>query len=130
VPARTVLAMTTNTRVTLRYTDASNYKRESVVIFSGEATAEDRQLIADNYYEGEFFLPSQVGLTPINTQWSTHFEDDHIWHTITDIEPSALPPTQPETMRQFAEKFRDICWDVAAAHSALEDFKETTPAGK
>lgn len=62
------------------YADASNYKVVKDVVIKGELNISD---VAQYLYEGDFFIPSEVGLddlqpAPFSTQ-------DHVWHTICDI---------------------------------------------
>ena len=69
------------TKVTYRYRDASNFKFWGQFLVSGEFGIE---LVLDYLFEGEFFVPHEVGLPhllnlPMN-------QDDHYLHTFEDFE--------------------------------------------
>jgi len=51
-----------NTKIEYLYRDASNYKVYNECVVKGIVTAEQRKEIVDCLNEGEYFIPSQVGL--------------------------------------------------------------------
>ncbi|MBP3585213.1 MAG: hypothetical protein J6J59_05960 [Peptococcaceae bacterium] len=66
-----------NTKIEYLYRDASNYKIYNECVVKGILTAEQREEIVDCLSEGEYFIPSQVGLP--EKRFDDWTEDDHPW---------------------------------------------------
>lgn len=66
-----------NTRIDYLYRDASNYKQPNSVVVSGLFTARQVGEILGCLNDGEYFIPSQVGLP--ETRFGEITEDDHCW---------------------------------------------------
>lgn len=119
-----------NTRVDWMYSDASNYKQHSSVVLPGVPDPADLarlQTLVDN---GEAFLPGQVGLEPLYGQNESHYDDDHIWHELTEIRITDQVADRTDlTAAAFAAQFNGIVWDETPAATALEDWKAETPHG-
>ena len=83
-----------NTKMEYLYCDADNYKKLNVCVIKGQITDEQKAAIMDCLHDGEFFIPSQIGLP------EERFDDgptvaDHCWFTLdkegfgdTDLEPT------------------------------------------
>lgn len=79
-----------NTRLTLLYRDASNYKARETVVLRGEFTPEQVAAIRAKFDDGEFIIPSQVGLPNPAAQFRGKdgfpAEDlDHVWVQMADF---------------------------------------------
>lgn len=75
-----------------RYRDAANYKLFERVLFSGVVADCDVKLIRDRLFDGEWFIPEQVGLEPLQGRFSGYSEtpdrDDHVWHEFVTLRPA------------------------------------------
>ena len=91
-----------NTLIEYMYRDASNYKKFETVIVKGKLKYLD---LEPYLHEGEFFIPSTIGLKDL--QDLPYTEDDHIWHTISEIYYTSLPPTNKMTSIEFIKKFKN-----------------------
>jgi hypothetical protein len=89
-----------NTLFEYQYRDASNYKKFNTVIIKGELTYND---IAPFLHEEEFFIPSIVGLKDL--QNLPFNEDDHIWHTIVNLQIFNSNTTLKITAKTLLENF-------------------------
>ena len=119
-----------NSRVTYSYRDASNYKRFREVVLAGEITAAERATVMGALDRGEFFLPAQVGLDVLYSEWETHdADDDHPWHELVEIEVVPAPASHVMTASQFAAAFAGVEWDLETAQAALDEWMRATPAG-
>ena len=54
--------------------------------------------------EGEFFIPSQVGLIDLQPSMKTEF--DHGWHEIVEVKPTDGEATIPLTAAKLTAAFR------------------------
>jgi len=77
-----------NSNLSYLYRDACNYKTFAEVVISGSLRLEDIQPFLR---EGEFFIPSEVGLPDLQKEVFT--TDDHIWHEINEIRNTEDQPT-------------------------------------
>ncbi len=113
-----------NTEFSYMYRDGDNYKQCESVIFAGEVTQKELEMILSNREESEFFIPSQVGLEDLQSRMSS-FPDgsDHVWHElqISDIALIDTEPTESIDIHAFALKFKDKLgeWDVLKAAEEL-----------
>ena len=74
------------------YRDASNFKTFGLCLCSGEAHESDDGLVRAALLDGEFFIPEQVGLQPLQFRLREFSDvptaDDHVWHTFVDVRPA------------------------------------------
>ena len=111
-----------NTSFYYQYRDASNYKQDITVILAGSLTQSQIEEIMKTREDGEYFIPSQVGLNDLQCHMidGGDTEDDHVWHemegnafTNTDKEP-----TTTMTSEQLYQNFKVIKaseWDIMKA---------------
>lgn len=111
-----------NTEICYTYCDASNYKVHNTVVVTGNLTRTEIEQILSNRYEGEFFIPAQVGL-PENRFNAYRKQDDHIWFILPDdaFSPTNQKPTISITAAELLAKFKlvDGNWDEIAAWCRL-----------
>ena len=84
--------ITPNTRLHYLYRDACNYKVFFDPVLPGPLTEEQYQAIRSCLYEGEYFIPSQIGLSDDRNQ-TYDPEIDHPWFELQYTEPTDAPPT-------------------------------------
>lgn len=71
-----------NTELTYLYRDASNNKKFNTIIITGELTEEQQQIILGCREDGEYFIPSVVGLP--EERFSSWIEaEDHVWFELS-----------------------------------------------
>lgn len=105
-----------NTKFEYMYRDASNYKQFESVVFPGEITDKERDIIQNSLEDGENFIPFQVGLDDLQPRMVSYpSADDHVWHEIESITLVEDKPTQSIDIHMFVEKFKGIEWDVVEA---------------
>lgn len=101
-----------NTKFSYMYRDASNYKEFNEVVFKGEITDKERNIINSSIDEG--FIPSQVGLEDLLSRMvGFPSGDDHVWHEICDITLTKDEATTP--ISDFVKQFDGIYWDIIKA---------------
>lgn len=67
------------TYLPIMYRDSDNYKQFSTIELTAPLTDEQAMLIVDTLDQGEYFIPEQVGITPL--PYSKGGTDaDHPWH--------------------------------------------------
>ena len=89
-----------NTKFTYQYRDACNYKKWAEVIVHGEMTLADIQPFL---YEGEFFIPSMVGLEDLQDgPWTV---DDHPWHEVVGVEYTEAPASGTLEAKERRRRF-------------------------
>jgi len=91
-----------NTKIEYLYRDAENYKLWDEVIVEGHLTIEQLEPF---YHEGEFFIPSVVGLNDLQSEPLT--VNDHIWHTIELVETTDKSPTSNISAEKLLSNFAD-----------------------
>lgn len=107
-----------NTKLEYMYRDADNYKVWRQVVLEGEISAEDMRKIGENLYDGEFFVPSAVGLDDLQSElgdWD--WQSDHPFHTIesihsTDEPPSGCAPSAAKFVERMKSRTRED-WEKA-----------------
>ena len=112
-----------NSKFKYMYRDASNYKQFGYVIFCGKPTPKDAEYVIGNLHEGDFFIPEDVGLQPLQEKFESVSIDDHPWHEIdfrrgTDRSPFELTrefPTDARSVHVFAEEFAQAKWEEMKA---------------
>lgn len=114
-----------NTRFSYMYRDASNYKTGAELVLAGEVKPADRELIAERLDQGEWFIPSQVGLRDLQRDFNVEgalYEDDHVWHELDvhDIEPVDAAPTVEMSWGELVARFAAVSdWDVTVASARV-----------
>ena len=112
-----------NTKINYLYRDASNYKVSNMAIINGLLSQEDIQEIVSCLYDGDWFIPSLVGL-PENRfeKWTV---DDHPWFELTDygFEPTDEPATVTITSAELLDNFRKLKdhWDEEGVNISLRE---------
>ena len=112
-----------NTKINYLYRDASNYKVSNTAIINGLLSQEDIQEIVSCLYDGDWFIPSLVGL-PENRfeKWTV---DDHPWFKLTDygFEPTDEPATVTITSAELLDNFRKLKdhWDEEGVNISLRE---------
>ena len=94
--------MRVNTSFEYLYRDAANYKVFETVVFCGALRMKD---LTPFLHEGEFFIPTQVGLTDLQPSVKTEF--DHGWHEIVEMKPTDEEITKPLTADILTASFKD-----------------------
>ncbi|NQU40070.1 MAG: hypothetical protein HQ523_08970 [Lentisphaerae bacterium] len=69
--------------------------------------------------DGEHFIPQAVGLPPLQERFAAQgyefpTEDDHLWHELVDLEPTADSPTPGVFAAEIVQGFRRAAkrgWD-------------------
>ncbi|WP_289026725.1 hypothetical protein [uncultured Flavonifractor sp.] len=95
-----------NTCIDYLYRDASNYKKPNRAIIRGRLSEEEQQAILDCLSEGEYFIPSQVGLH--EERFDDWTEDDHAWFELAPgfAEPCFEDPDVDLDGSQLVERFQ------------------------
>lgn len=95
-----------NTRIDYLYRDASNYKKANSAVLIGELSEADQQVILSCLSEGEYFIPSQVGLD--EERFGSWTEDDHCWFELEPgfATPTSYPVTCGLSCDQLVENFK------------------------
>lgn len=123
-----------NTLITLKYVDASNYKKSIDYVLKGEITDEQLNEIAEHLEDGECIIAEEIGLPTPALQFAENYdfptEDDHVFTTIQEFQsgiPSAeslhtdLPPTDPNyTVDDFYTRIIESNgWDITREYERL-----------
>ena len=103
-----------NTIIEYLYRDASNYKQWNSVIVGGEITQEDLERIEAKLFEGEYFVPHDVGL-PEHRITDYRTDDDHCWFEweVCDVaELTEELPTIDMSAEELVRRFEQVShWD-------------------
>jgi len=88
------------------YRDASNYKIFERALFFGTFEDRDERRLREHLLEGEWFIPEQVGLEPLQGRFAeysaTPNDDDHALHEFVALRPATRK--ECETLELFGEK--------------------------
>lgn len=106
-----------NTRFEYRYRDGQNYKLYSEVVIAGEFTLDQ---LRPHLYEGEFFVPSEVGLDDL--QEYPYRSCDHVWHELVSAEPTEDAPTVEVRAEELVARFRKagaVKWETAGVNERM-----------
>ena len=102
-----------NTKIEYMYRDASNYKTFNEAILKGSLSDKEKREIISTLFDGEYFIPEQVGLEA--DRFDEYTDDDHSLcelsyedFTETDEAPT-IDMTAKELYRKFIETNGD--WD-------------------
>lgn len=90
-----------NTSFEYLYRDAANYKVFETVILCGALRIDE---VTPFLHEGEFFIPSQVGLCDLQPPVKTEF--DHVWHEVVEVKLTDKKATIPLTTEILSFNFR------------------------
>lgn len=111
-----------NTRIEYMYRDASNYKAYGEAVLRGTISESEKEAIGKALYDGEFFIPEEVGLDGLAGDLGVLDEEhDHPFHTIegffeTEGSPTDLAPSAEEFVKLMLgmtqEKWSDagVAW--------------------
>lgn len=94
------------------YRDAANWKQHGTVILDGKLSTEQINEIISALNEGEFFIPSQVGLTDLQDEFYANdkgdLENAHCWNTIESAECFELTNEEPTIERTAEEIYNNF----------------------
>lgn len=109
-----------NTKICYLYRDASNYKMYNEAVLNGKMNDTQKQFVLSALHEGEYFIPSAVGLDEERFEEIT--VDDHVWFELSEysFEETAARPTTTLTPSALVNNFRkfrnrEAMWLVEAA---------------
>lgn len=96
-----------NTKILYLYRDADNYKMMNECVIEGVLSKEQLQVILDCLQDGEFFIPSQVGLP--EKRFGEITESDHCWFELNAYSFLATPdaPTVDLSAEALVQAFCD-----------------------
>lgn len=106
-----------NTRFEYMYRDGQNYKQYNEVVIAREFTLDQ---LRPHLYEGEFFVPSEVGLDDL--QEYPYRSCDHVWHGLVSAEPTSGTPTVDVSAEELVERFREagaVKWETAGVYERM-----------
>lgn len=106
------------TQLFYEYRDYGNYQESETIIFPDDPTQERFDLINSNLLDGEYFIPSQVGLEDLQERLADGKplgRDDHVEHSILKVGFSELTPTTDQLFADFATAFSTTKWDMIKA---------------
>jgi hypothetical protein len=113
-----------NTEIGYLYRDADNYKQHATAVLPGALAFPEAMAIMAALDDGEYFVPSGVGLADLQERMRTGWDprSDHPFHALTGIGLTADEPTETTTAAEFAERFLAADWKaeearVSAAHA-------------
>lgn len=95
-----------NTKLTLMYRDAANYKKVEHFTLPGALSQPDLNTMSAVLDEGLYFLPEHVGLpslSPAARDWDDDI--DHNWHTIQRVVLTDEAPTLSLTVSQLVSSW-------------------------
>lgn len=94
-----------NTQIDYMYRDGANWKKDNTQIVSGELSEAQINEISACLYEGEKFIPSQVGLPEKRfNRWDD--ETDHVWFELQEISTTLAAPTVSLSAEHLLDNFR------------------------
>lgn len=95
-PGNPVAAPGLATVIPVQYRDGANYKIRAAIVLDGAITGSQIEAVRASLFEGEFYVPGQLGMEHLGTgAWpSFPCEDDHGWHEmdLAGIEVVAADP--------------------------------------
>lgn len=108
-----------NTRFEYMYRDGHNYKQYNEVVIQGEFTLDE---LRPHLYEGEFFMPSEVGLEDL--QEYPYRNCDHIWHQLVSAELTEDVPTVEVRADELVARFQNagaVKWDTPMVNERMAE---------
>lgn len=104
-----------NTLFSYEYRDGHNYHVSRDAVFEGRLSPEQLASIRSRLDEGTYFLPVQIGLSPLQRELGPMGEADHVWHSLEEICYTTAPANSGPVMGLVLE-FKDIPerdgWDL------------------
>jgi hypothetical protein len=99
-----------NTVLHYQYRDENNYKQGERVVLQGAIAWVDIHPFLD---EGEYFIPSQVGLDDLQMRFGGISDADHPWHELRadDLDVTDEEPTTDITADELRQRFATVQWD-------------------
>lgn len=113
-----------NTEVSYMYRDADNYKVSRRVVLGGTITVAKAMEIVRALDEGQYFVPSEIGLEDIQggflagADWNEQV--DHPFHELTGIALTDDEPFGDMTAAKFHERFVMADWKAGEARVMAE----------
>ena len=112
-----------NTKISYLYRDGDNYKKHNEAIVSGPYTKDQIDAILASREDGDYFLPTQVGLPEERfDKWDA--QSDHPWFELDEysFEPTEEEPTVELTMEELTENFKRMAgrWSMALGPDGRE----------
>jgi hypothetical protein len=105
-----------NTEIYYMYRDGGNYKQHETVVVAGIVTKEQ---LLEHCDEGQYFLPTQVGLCALQERMCSDLCDlDHAWHELCEVERTTKEPTIRVTAEELLERFKEP-WNLEAEMEAV-----------
>lgn len=111
-----------NTKIEYLYRDADNYKVWNQCVINGELSADQQKTILSCLSDGEYFIPSQVGLP--EEKFDTYDEQsDHPWFELGEysFQETHAQPTVDISANQLVRAFTRAKgrWDPDFTASSL-----------
>lgn len=104
-----------NTKISYMYRDASNHKQAMTIVLAEAISDEDKKRIHAKLDDVKYFIPSQIGLEDLQGRFHNglDFEEDHVWHELTSIQPTDATPTTTMSAAELVSRFNAVNqWDV------------------
>lgn len=102
------------TEISYMYRDADNYKQTRTVVLAGAITLEQAAAVVGALDEGEWFVPSEIGLEDIqgNFTFGPDWDEqsDHPFHELTGIALTTAQPYGDMTAQEFHDRFVAADW--------------------
>lgn len=95
-----------NTIFSYLYRDASNYKKANAVVVRGTFQESDEAAIQAALFEGEYFIPRQIGLP--EERFGALNEDDHCWFEYSDMTLTSAATTVDLTVAELVNRFTAV----------------------
>lgn len=95
-----------NTMFSYLYRDASNYKKANAVVVRGTFQESDEAAIQAALFEGEYFIPRQIGLP--EARFGELNENDHCWFEYSEMTPTSAGATIDLTISQLVDRFTAV----------------------
>lgn len=115
-----------NTLISYLYRDASNYKVRNEAVVEGTLTRTQKLAIINSLIDGEFFIPSKVGLP--EERFDSWTEDDHEFFELAfdGLTDTTRPTTVSITAKELYDNF--IMW--AAGKTRIATAPQNTEDGE
>lgn len=90
------------------YRDAANYKEHHSVVFAGEITDEEREVLGVE----TLFIPGQIDLPNLREEMDGDYDDDTDWHEVFRVElTNERASINRGDIHAFVAMFRNTHWD-------------------
>lgn len=99
------------------YQDAAGWRKRGVWNVPGTLSDEQVEELRSTF-DGEFFVPLAVGMPMLSPAGPDASDDDHCFHTLTEVRTGDVMTDEDRDATQVLESFRRADWSKAvAAHS-------------